>query len=882
MEFCSNCGKEINTGEKFCGSCGKEQGITFADCSNCGKVLEENEKFCPVCGTPAMEISQTKAPIISQSGSHPEKEKLKKKFKKIIDEGAKNIQKQQSFFKNLPPFTKKKKSYFGRFRKGIISVFALVIVGVIIIWNLPNNTKEALNKNEINVMENGQKEIFTKTTKIQNITSEIKITEAEVVGNLNKNGIQLNIPEGTFDQNIEFNVKTSKYVIPFNSSRANLIGTPYKISINQKSKRLNKPVTIKFKLSEQEILELEHPEDLWIGYYNGKQWDYFKPLEVNIKDKFVKFDTYHFSPYAKSKLTKEERIKDFANKLAVEQWSAKNNNAPARQATEKIVQQILGKKLGLSDKSITQDIVESIMNESDYQKLLVSYNDNKMDQFGTDLAILAGKTIVKVVTEDSNAKALLGSVTTHASKINTGINIARSLADGNLEQAAKDVSNEIIGTFPMTKLFSEAAKNIDKQIVRWRDQELEAAYKVFTNGSESSIPFWGYSVEPGNFDEVWLQMKGLKPQLLRDAKQKYALAHNMKVDDLGPRVLEIIEDQTKENLRNKFKGRAKEEKEIDKLKAENIKLIKVFDKYKLLNRRYFGYHEQSSLELRLHRLYKIKDMILKDTKCRIEYYGGAEDGIIRAKIVAKLIQIWYNSDNGHQKYREELIKLGYLKKVEQVNELPKSGIKNMNTKTKIEEPLNLDGIDGIVDIEEENTETDNTGSNTGSWVLSETLIEKGTVTTNKCYVGSMSLSNGSFSFSKACVVGRCNIKEREYSILEANGSWSPPSSILKPDKEYPMNSSINRSSKVYEYYSFDAGITIYMDYFDTKCGYSRNRIKISEGLKVSNGGGKTSYSWSGTFKAPNFGFAESRETNKFQIKVSTSSGCVHYIYTWKK
>jgi len=176
---------------------------------------------------------------------------------------------------------------------------------------------------------------------------------------------------------VNLQVKISKYFPSFDKKRANLIGKPFNISIDQKSKRLNKPVTIKLKLFEEEILKLEHPEDLWIGYFNGKQWDYFKPLEVNIKEKYLKFETYHFSLFAKTKPTKKERITDFADKAAVEQWASKNNNAPARQATEKIVRQILGEKLGLSNKSMTQDIVESIMNESDYQKLLVSYNDIK-------------------------------------------------------------------------------------------------------------------------------------------------------------------------------------------------------------------------------------------------------------------------------------------------------------------------------------------------------------------------------------------------------------------------------------------------------------------------------------------------------------------------
>ncbi|MCF6169170.1 zinc ribbon domain-containing protein [Lutibacter sp.] len=649
---CPNCGNKLNEGAHFCGACGqkvtqptKEIKVEVNLCPKCNTPFEKGEKFCAECGT-------------AINGSTPKKVEIQQKepFQKSESQPV-------STPKQATSTKKKKGSILKTLGKIVLGFIAFIIVGSILLYNLGDDNEDtAIEQEEVIDSPN---DAINNTTERDEINLNLE-NKKVVVGNLNKNEIQLEIPNKTFDKKVNLQVNVSSNIPSFDKKRANIVGLPYNISIDQKSKRLNQPVTVKLKISEQEISELEHPEDLWIGYYNGKQWDYFKPLEVNIKDKFVKFETYHFSDYAKAKLKKKERINDFATKKAVEQWDSKNNNAPARKATEKIVRQILGEKLGLSNKSMTQDIVESIMNENDYQKLLVSYNDNNLEQFGQDLAILAGKKIVEVVTEDSRAKSVLGAITEHASKISTGINIARALTEGNLEQAAKDLSNEIIGTFPITKLFREAAKITNQQIVRWRDTELEAAYKVFVNGAQSSIPFWGYSVEPGNFDEVWIQMKGLKPQLLRDAKQKYAIAHTMKVDNIGPRILEIIEDETKKNLRKKFIQREKEEKEIEKLKEQNIRLIKVFEDAKLLNKYRFGYTKHTSFELRLHRLYKIKDMILKDTKSKVGFTGVNEGGIIPAKTIARLIQIWYNPDGGKEKYREELIELGYIKELKEL------------------------------------------------------------------------------------------------------------------------------------------------------------------------------------------------------------------------
>lgn len=170
--------------------------------------------------------------------------------------------------------------------------------------------------------------------------------------------------------------------------------------------------------------------------------------------------------------------------------------------------------MGLDNKSLTQDIVETMMKENDYTNLMVSYNDGKIEEFSQNMALLAGKVICDVVTSNNNAKALLGKVTEHSSKIGAGINIATALANGDGETAAKELSREIINTFPLTKLLSTTAELTEQQINRWKSQELEAAYQVYLNGAESTIPWWGYQVQAGNFGEVWEQMRGLQTKIL--------------------------------------------------------------------------------------------------------------------------------------------------------------------------------------------------------------------------------------------------------------------------------------------------------------------------------------------------------------------------------
>ena len=483
-----------------------------------------------------------------------------------------------------------------------------------------------------------------------------------VAGDLKKNAIQLDVSKGTFDQKTKLEVKEAANVPQFDSKRASLIGAPLEITIDQKVKRLNNPVIVKLKLDKGEVAALQHSGDMWMGYFNGKKWDYFRPLEVNTSNEYVKFETYHFSVFAKANPTKEEMINNFAYQSAVNQWAGNESNALTKEATERIVTEILSKKMGIENKSLTQNVVEAIMKENDYTTLMVNYNDGQMEEFSQNLALLAGKTICDVVTSDSNAKALLGTITDHSSKIGTGIQIAAALADGNGEEAAKALSMEILNTYPLTKILVTTAELTEQQINRWKQEELEAAYQVFVKGAESSVPFWGYQVEPGKFDQVWDQLRGLEAKLMDDAIKNYAELNGTTPGKLNSAMLAKIRKDTKENLRQEFTKRRDQEAKIETIKAENIKLVREFEGANLLARERFGFSENTSFDFRLERLFRIKDMILKDTKSRIGFTGVNSGGVISSKTVAYLIQLWYSED-GKEKYRKELVRLGYKKEV---------------------------------------------------------------------------------------------------------------------------------------------------------------------------------------------------------------------------
>ncbi len=482
------------------------------------------------------------------------------------------------------------------------------------------------------------------------------------IGSLEKNQFALEIESDTFQNDKSISIEPVKDYQKMNQVKGELLSEPLSFNIDMDIPRFNKPITISFPLTDKEIKDLDEPEDIWIGYFNGKEWENIRPSKIDLENKIIEFETYHFSLFSKSKPTKKERIDKFAGQKAEEIWNETKNNSETQKEVNKLVGNILKDKFGITDKSLQQDVVEAILKENDYTGLMVSYKDNKMDEFGQNMAVLAGKKIFKIIEEmpETNAGLLLDKITQNASKIGTGVQMASYIAEGKYEDAAKALSNEILDTYPITKLFKTAAQITDRQIKRWKDQELQAAYEVFKNGAESNIPFWGYQVEKGDFDALWDQMRGLQTKVLDDAIHEYALKNGISVDSMGPSMLEKIRKEAKQKLRQEMTTRLEEEKEIEKIKKENMKLLEVYEETGLLEKYSSGYWDDISLEFRMERLFRIKDMILKDTGCRMTGNDSPEIKEISPETISMLTSIWYKSKDGKEQYRKKLVELGYI------------------------------------------------------------------------------------------------------------------------------------------------------------------------------------------------------------------------------
>ncbi len=126
--FCSNCGAKISEGASFCGACGEKVPLiktTKNVCFNCGCSVKADDKFCPECGTH----------IIDKISSTMDSRVL-----------AKNIRTSESeeviTSKNNQSKNRKKRSFIGCLGKSLLVIISILIIGIVIIWNLPEEDNE--------------------------------------------------------------------------------------------------------------------------------------------------------------------------------------------------------------------------------------------------------------------------------------------------------------------------------------------------------------------------------------------------------------------------------------------------------------------------------------------------------------------------------------------------------------------------------------------------------------------------------------------------------------------------------------------------------------------------------------------------------------------
>lgn len=449
------------------------------------------------------------------------------------------------------------------------------------------------------------------------IKEPIKAVSAEediVLGNLDENKVEVSIPAGAFLEPTEVMLINPDTIASYKEDEMECLGAPIAIVAGEGAVRLEQAVKITMKYNPAELEEDYESGELYIGYFNGSEWQYMK-TEVDRENNLMWFYTSHFSPFGGAKLKFDKRIDEYITNEAVAEWAKEQTSTITDEAISSAIDHILKENLKINDSSLTGKVLSSLQGDSEWLDMLSSVKDGDPEKFNQNLNLLIGKKIVENVGE-SKLKSALSAITDElgVEMVEKASQAAGFLAEGRAKDAARIIGEQIADQFMITKVGKFAVAAIDSQIKSWKNEEIEAAYLAYKNGASSRIPWWGYQVEKGNFEDVWSQMGGAARQLELEAiREQNKAREEAFMEPLTKAEEDKIRGSVQRDLKKQFESRVKKEEEIE-IKKQELKMIT--DMYKdanLLEKGRFGWTKSYELEQRLDILNNFKNKLLRDT-----------------------------------------------------------------------------------------------------------------------------------------------------------------------------------------------------------------------------------------------------------------------------
>lgn len=500
---------------------------------------------------------------------------------------------------------------------------------------------------------------FQKT--IQNpLTASCGATEVKL-GNLETNGVEVTIPANTFAKPTKVSLLNPDKVPKYFSKQMTGFGAPIELSVGEESVRLQQPVTVRMKFDPSALGADLESGSLYMGYFNGKEWQYVKPM-VDRDKNIMSFTTSHFSLFGQTKLTVDQRIEQFTSNAALADWAQDQSDEMTNAAAEKVIDHILQDKLGISDEATKGKVLGSLLKDDEWGDMVKTLASGDVTGFNQSLQVLAGKKIVENVPKSTLSKAL-GNLTSDfgTETVAKASEAAGYLAEGRAKDAARILGEHIADQFMITTAGKIAVAAIEHKISSWKNEEIEAAYQAYKNGASSRVPWWGYQVEKGVFDDVWSQMGGAARQLEIEAiAAQEKVREDAGMPALDDREKEKIRTMVYKDLKKQFEQRTKTDAEIDKKKAEYDMIMGMYKESGFMEKGRWGWDKGLELEQRLDVLAHFKDKLLKDTGRNFikDGNGHTRDGISVNEL--KLIAMnWFGTDDPAEKQKKYA---EYLKK----------------------------------------------------------------------------------------------------------------------------------------------------------------------------------------------------------------------------
>jgi hypothetical protein len=443
--------------------------------------------------------------------------------------------------------------------------------------------------------------------------SATSTSQADVnLGDLTANEVSIVVPKGSFDADTQISLTNPDSVPQYYGNEIQTLGAPIEISVGQPT-RLNEPVEVTFKFDVAKLPANYEKSRLRVMYFSGDKWEYIRPKNVDIEKGTMTFDTFHFSLFGGNHVNDDTKITEaWIHSKVLDDKLREQINDKSDFVAEQIIDLTL-KKMGIEDESLKGKVLGELLKEDGYKDIADAYNSGDMVDMNQKIALLAGKKIAENV-DDSIFKEALGNLVEGAEDVAAVSQAAGMIAGGDVQGAAKLIGETIADKFLITTAAKIGVEMVEYQIESWKNNEVEAAFRAYKDGANGV--FYGYNVDPGDFDTIWNQMRGIRRQLEIEAIKK---ENEVRAESGMPPLTERQEEGVRTSVYNSYKRQFKERSELEtQQKEDEQKYLSLIDAFKTAN--FFdstygptGLDKGFDYEGKLDVLYHFAQKMMKDT-----------------------------------------------------------------------------------------------------------------------------------------------------------------------------------------------------------------------------------------------------------------------------
>ncbi len=482
------------------------------------------------------------------------------------------------------------------------------------------------------------------------------------LGDLQTAGVAVQVPANSFEAGTELALSHGG-LSPEPEQDFSVIGGTLDVKLGSVLSRSEKDMRIEMLVDLDGIGE---PGEVFVGYHHPDYgWRLLVPDEVDLATGRVVFTTNHFSSYTGVRASEQRRVEEFVSRQATEEYVRSEAAGGTSEQVTAMVEAILRDGLGVSDSRVLEIVTRAVIEKVPGGKIGLAIHSLDADQIAQATLDETLLKVVEVLSEEGLDLSGLSSVSGLAA-------VAGAASAGDYTGAAKMLGEEVVGNLPVIgtlKSLGETASVVAEHVINdlWMNPAMQKAYEAYRSGASSG--YFGYEVDPGDWDELTRQMGAVARNYQTAHVTSWAEARGIDPDSLDEDEWNRIAAEGMDQLKERWDARIVREPVIAQTRTAYEELFTTMEQRGLLERAGSNpmWGEQADFEVLLRRAVLMVERVKSDTG-RTElvlnetWEGRGADTMISTQAIADLLREWYSSpaESREQNYRNRLVELGLM------------------------------------------------------------------------------------------------------------------------------------------------------------------------------------------------------------------------------